>query len=184
MCVRVKVTFLFSPCLFFSFSFLSLSLLRAIHMHLTRFRPRLACFARIQEEGHSARIVRTQQLTNQNVNFCSPGTLDICLGRSGLKVCLHQTNPRTSPTIQPLRRHLSSLPPRMRRRQFRANLRYRTTLSGLQPSTLRWPNHVETHAFPTQRLFQVSDALPLPSGKQGLLCTTHEEISDCLPFES
>ena len=108
----------------------------------------------------------------------------ILVGGLRLKVCPHQTNLKILPAIQPPRRHLAPSPPRMRRRQLRANLRYRTTLSRLQLSTPRWPNHAETHAFPTRRLFQVSDALPLPSGTQGLPCTTHEETSECLPLES
>ena len=141
--------------------------------------------ARIRKDGHQARIVRSQQLTNQTVNIPQHKELgQILVGGLRLKVYPHQTNLKILQAIQPPRRHLAPSPPRMRRRQLRANLRYRTTLSRLQLSTPRWPNHAETHAFPTRRLFQVSDALPLPSGTQGLPCTTHEETSECFPLES
>ena len=106
------------------------------------------------------------------------------VGGLRFKAYPHQMNLKILQATQPPRRHLAPSPPRRRRRQLRANLRYRTTLLRLQLSTPRWPNHAETHAFPTRRLFQVSDALPLPSGTQGLPCTTHEETSECFPLES
>ena len=141
--------------------------------------------ARIREDGHEARIVRSQQLTKQTVNIPQHTELgQILVEGLRLKVYPHQTNLKILQAIQPPPRHLAPSPPHMRRRQLRANLRYRTTLLRPQLSTPRWPNHAETHAFPTRRLFQVSDALPLPSGTQGLPYTTHEETSECFPLES
>ena len=91
--------------------------------------------ARIREDGHQARIVRSQQLTNQTVNIPQHKELgQILLGGLRLKVYPHQTNLKILQAIQPPRRHLAPSPPRMRRRQLRANLRYRTTLSRLQLS--------------------------------------------------
>ena len=58
-----------------------------------------------------------------------------------LKADPHRTNLKILQATQPPPRHLAPSPPRTKRLQHRANLRYRTALSRLQPLTLRWPSH-------------------------------------------
>ena len=138
--------------------------------------------ARMREDGHKA---RQQPRTTQTISILQHKELgQMYMGRLRFKGYPHQMNLRILQGNSAASTALRAFSPRMRRRQLRANLLYRITLSRLQFSNASLAHYAENTCILIRRFFQVAVDCRCLQVRKAFSAQHMRKTSECFPLES